>query len=203
MAKDKEINIEINEATGREDEPATPETDAGSGEDKTAAAETAPDEISLEARLAQAEDRVLRTMAEFDNYRKRTAIQFEQMMQSANEKLLLEMLEIVDNFERALQHSDDNGNAEALRKGTELIYSQMQAILRKYRVEPLEALGKPFDPNLHDAMMQTPSEEYAEGVVAMEIGKGYRIGDRILRHAKVAVSTGAPNSEEQTPGADA
>jgi molecular chaperone GrpE len=199
MAKDKEINVEINDSAAPEP-TEHPETENGT---ESGTPSTAAEGPSLEVLLAEAEDRRLRTMAEFDNYRKRTAQQFDQMVRSANEKLLLEMLEIVDNFERALQHSDEAGNGEALRKGTELIYNQMQAILRRYEVEAIEAIGQPFDPNLHDAMMQTTSEIYAEGLVALEIGKGYRIGDRVLRHAKVAVSTGPPQQDEQTPGADA
>lgn len=207
MAKDKEINVEINESGERINEEPTPDSEARVSEEATQDSEETNSEAeapSTEARLAMAEDKLLRTMAEFDNYRKRTAMRLDDMIQSANEKLLLEILEIVDNFERALQHSDDNGitNAESLRKGTELIYNQMQAVLKKYDVVATDSLGKPFDPNVHDAMMQTPSEEYDDGVVAMVISKGYRIGDRILRHAKVAVSTGAPQTEEQNPEAE-
>lgn len=202
MAKEKEINVEINEPGDAPTDPE-PEKEPAEAAIEGDGAETGDEMPSVEARLALAEDKLLRTMAEFDNYRKRTAVQFEQVIRSANEKLLLEMLEIVDNFERALQHSDDENNSESLRKGTELIYNQMQSVLKKYDVTTIESLGKPFDPNLHDAMMQTPSDTYAEGVVALELGKGYRIGERVLRHARVAVSTGAPQDQEQSPDAGA
>ncbi len=156
-----------------------------------------PEEERLRARVAELEEQKLLAMADLDNYRKRMARQFDEVIRNANEKLMGDFLDVLDNFERALQHSADGGegednNAGAFRKGTELIYNQMNDLLGKYNVRPIDALGKPFDPNHHEAMMQVESEEYDEGVVALEIGKGYMMGDRVLRFAKVGVSTGKP-----------
>lgn len=201
MGKEKEIPI--NEKGAERDEPVAEQapgrTDSDAPESEPVAksndfsAESA--ELGAEEKIAKLEDRLLRTVAEFDNFKKRTANQYAQMTRSANEKLLFELLEVIDNFERALQHNNGDADSESIRKGTELIYNQLLGILNKYDVTPIESVGQPFDPNLHEAMMQTPSEEYDEGCVAMEIGKGYMLGDRVLRHSKVAVSTGPPGED--------
>lgn len=195
MSKEKDIPINTKD---ERDERISDEETTGKSETVSEEREEKSEEKAdtAEVKLAKLEDRLLRTVAEFDNYKKRTANQFEQMIRSANEKLLLELLEVVDNFERALQHNNSDTESDSLRQGTELIYNQLLGILTKYNVTPIESVGQPFDPNLHEAMMQTPSAEYDEGLVAMEIGKGYMLGDRVLRHAKVAVSTGAPSAEE-------
>lgn len=156
------------------------------------------EEEKLKQRIDELEDKLLRVAAEFDNYKKRIARQFEEMIRSANDKILVELLDVVDNFERALQHSNDdtdNTDFEALRKGTELIFNQMTSLLGKYDITPIEAVGQPFDPNLHEALMQVESDEYPEGVVAMEMSRGYKQGNRVLRHSKVGVSKGKPEGE--------
>lgn len=198
MTKEKEIKV-----TGGEDEPeetpAVEESGAEEVRDETAAAEkasaAAEEELSEEEKLrrkvAELDDRLLRTMADFDNYKKRTARQYDDIIRSANAKVLGDFLEIVDNFERALQHGDDNTDFKAFRKGVELIFGQMRDLLERYDVKPIEAVGQPFDPNRHEALMQVASDEYDEGLVAMEINKGYMQGDRVIRYSKVAVSTGA------------
>lgn len=145
---------------------------------------------SPEQRIAELEDRVLRTVAEFDNYRKRTGRQHQELIRNANERLLLDMLEVVDNFERALQHVENVVNDDSLQRGAELIYAQMTDLLSRYEVKPIEAVGNTFDPNLHEAVMKVDSDEHPEGVVTMEISRGYTIGDRVLRHSKVGVSSG-------------
>jgi len=154
----------------------------------------------LEAKVAELEDRKLRALAELDNYKKRMARQFDDTIRSANDKLLVELLDVVDNFERALSHSRDNGDAqgttvEALRDGTELIYNQMKNLLTKYGVQPIEAVGRKFDPTYHEALLEMDSDEHAAGLVAQEINRGYLIDDRVLRHSRVAVSRGPARTE--------
>lgn len=155
-------------------------------------------EEQLQKRVAELDDKLLRMAAEFDNYKKRTARQFDEMVRSANDRIIGEFLEIADNFERALNHAGEKTDAEAFRKGVELIFNQMKDLLQKYDITPIEALGQPFDPSLHDAMMQIESDEFADGIVAMEMSKGYRQGNRVVRHSKVAVSRGKnpENSED-------
>jgi molecular chaperone GrpE len=172
--------------------------------------EPTPDEESiesdpvalLEAKVKELEDQKLRALADLDNYRKRMARQYEDVIRTANDKLLGQILEVVDNFERALAHAaeerESNGELlAALREGTELIYNQMTDFLARHEVKPIESIGRPFDPNYHEAMMQMPSDEYDEGIVVTEISKGYMVGDRVLRHARVAVSRGPVEDQEQ------
>ncbi|NOY88439.1 MAG: nucleotide exchange factor GrpE [FCB group bacterium] len=153
------------------------------------------EEEKLKQRIAELEDKLLRTAAEFENYKKRVARQYEEVIHTANDKILLELLEVVDNFERALQHSNNGSDAKAFRQGMELIFNQMADLLKKYDITPIEAMGKPFDPELHEALMHIPSDEHEDGVVTMEISKGYRKGDRVLRHSKVGVSNGQKKEE--------
>ncbi|MEW6412966.1 MAG: nucleotide exchange factor GrpE [Candidatus Zixiibacteriota bacterium] len=163
---------------------------ADSPEEVSSQAQPCTEEEMLRRRVAELEDKLLRNAAEFENYKKRVARQYEDMVRSANDAVMLEFLDIVDNFERALSHANNNADSESLRKGTDLILNQMINLLKKYNITPIEAVGKPFDPNFHDAMMQIESEDHDEGVVAMEMSRGYRQGDRILRHSKVGVSSG-------------
>jgi len=143
-----------------------------------------------EERLKEKEDRFLRLAAEFDNYKKRTARQFENMTISSAERIITPLLEVVDNFQRALESSENNSDYDSLKKGTELIYQQLQGILKREGVEEIEAVGQQFDPNLHEAMMQVESDEYDEGVIVQEMMKGYKIKDKVIRHSRVVVSKG-------------
>jgi len=174
-----------------------PETDTEPEANTEAPVDEAAPEVSLEEQLLELNDKLLRSVAEFDNYRKRMTRQMENVISNANDQLLAEFLEVVDNFERALTHDNNNSDAEAFRKGIEMILGQMTGLLARYSVTPIEALGQPFDPNLHEAMMQVDSDKYDDGMVALEIGKGYRLGDRVLRHSRVGVSTGAKKETDE------
>ncbi|MBK7141116.1 MAG: nucleotide exchange factor GrpE [bacterium] len=147
-----------------------------------------PDE--LKAKVAELEDKLLRMAAEHDNYRKRMARQQDELIRAANDRVFSELLEVMDNFERALQHAKEDASPNAVLTGTEMIYGQLISLLTKHGITPIEAIGKPFDPQLHEAMMQTSSDEYPEGTVALEMGKGYQQGSRVIRHSKVGVSKG-------------
>ena len=144
----------------------------------------------LRKRAAELEDRLLRSAADFDNYRKRTARQFEEMEKTAGDRVLTDLLDIADNFRRAMENSAGTADSDAYRQGIAMIFEQMSGLLAKYDIRPIESLGRPFDPNLHDALMRMASDQYGEGIVAMEMSPGYKRGDRVLRHAKVGVSTG-------------
>lgn len=193
---------------GRSDVDATTAEQAANGESGTipigdgvtengsdTTAEVELDEVEgLKAKVAELEIEKLRALADLDNYRKLMARRFQDVIVSTNERLLGGLLDIVDNFERALAHVEtENGNGgepESFRKGTELIYNQLVEFLAKNEVKVMETAGQVFDPNLHEALMQMPSDEYDEGAIVNEISKGYLLGERVLRHAKVAVSSG-------------
>jgi len=141
-------------------------------------------------------DRFLRLAAEFDNYKKRTTREFGDVITRANFRILRELVEIIDNFERALQVDPADSDGAAYRKGVELIYGQVCDLLVKEGVTPIESVGRPFDPNFQEALVQMESDEYDEGIVCQEAQKGYRIGDKVLRHARVIVSSGRKRRTE-------
>ncbi|MDH4156631.1 MAG: nucleotide exchange factor GrpE [candidate division Zixibacteria bacterium] len=218
MSKKKEIEIEVKSSEEKSEREAELETSSGeAGGDKTPAIspeegengrpsqqpeevgkseEGLSEEEKLQEKVAQLEDRLLRTAAEFDNYKKRVARQYDDMVRSSNQRILGQMLEIVDNFERALEHGNDDNSLEGFRKGAELILGQMMDLLAKYDVRPIETIGKPFDPNLHEALTQVDSDEYEEGIVVLEMTRGYMLGNKVLRHSKVGVSRGRLSEDD-------
>jgi len=148
------------------------------------------DPIVLKQERDEYYDRLLRKTAEFDNYRKRAdRVRREQADQSIID-LLLELLPVVDDFDRALtaETAETEGSASAYRKGVELIHSKLHDFLKKRGVRPIEALGADFDPNLHQAVVHESSPEHREGEVIGEMRRGYKIGDRLLRPAMVKVA---------------
>jgi molecular chaperone GrpE len=139
-------------------------------------------------------DRCLRLAAEFDNYKKRTARQFAEIVKNANEELIQELLGVIDDFDRALQNvveSDKEGKdfeKDTFLKGMRLIYDKLLSVLRGRGVERFEAIDQPFDPQYHDAVMQLPSEK-DEGTIVGVISPGYTLNDKVIRHAKVIVAS--------------
>lgn len=152
---------------------------------------------SLRSELEETRDKLLRQAAEFQNFRKRTAQERETLVEVGKTVVLERMLEVLDDFERSvnaaveLEAQEDAGAPyQALKQGVELVYRKFVDELSRLGVEPVEAVGQPFDEHLHDAMLQQPAPEgTAPGTVLAEIQKGYRVGNRILRHSKVIVAT--------------
>jgi molecular chaperone GrpE len=184
-------------------EAAAPDPNAG---DETAAEQSeaaAPPEAATDEALAALEkerdtlkEQLLRAVADFDNYRKRIERERRELSDYAAADVLLELLPIIDNFERALQAPTSAPGAtagrpaesEAFKKGIELIHKQMLDLLRKRGVTPIDALGADFDPNVHQAVIHEPSDEHREGEVMQELQRGYKLGDRLLRPAMVKVA---------------
>ena len=155
----------------------------------TAAATETSDE-SLDQLKQQRDDyydRLLRKTAEFDNYRKRTDRERQQLSEAAAADLLQELLPLVDDMERALRAE---GSDDGIRKGVELIHKQLLEVLRKRGVRPIEALGADFDPHYHMAVAHEPANGRREGEVIEEFRRGYMLGDRLLRPAMVKVAKG-------------
>jgi molecular chaperone GrpE len=132
-------------------------------------------------------DRLLRTAAEFDNFRKRVDRERRELSELAASDILSELLPIVDNFERALQ-APAPAEADSFRTGVEMIHRQMLDLLRKRGVKPIEALGANFDPNFHQAVIHEASPDHRDGEVMAELQRGYMLGDRLLRPAMVKVA---------------
>ena len=136
--------------------------------------------------LANQKDTFLREKAELENLKKRLIKEKEDFVQFANERLLKELVQIEDNLERALEVP--KATLDSLKGGVEMIQKQFTAFLKNQKVEPIEALGKPFDPNLHEVLNQQESEEHEENTVIQEYSKGYTLNGRILRSAKVVIA---------------
>ena len=154
-------------------------------------ADEAADAVGVEALKAERDalqDRLLRTAAEFDNYRKRIDRERRDQSESAAAALLAEVLPVVDNLERALQ-APSGPEAAGYRAGVELIQRQMLDLLRKRGVPPIDALGADFDPRFHQDVSQETSDAHRDGEVMEEMQRGYMLGDRLLRPAMVKVAT--------------
>ena len=141
---------------------------------------------SKDKELANQKDTFLREKAELENFKKRLTKEKEDFVQFANERLLKELIQIEDNLERALEVP--NATFESLKEGVEMIQKQFTTFLKNQKAEPIEALGKPFDPNLHEVLNQQESEEHEENTVIQEYSKGYTLNGRILRSAKVVIA---------------
>lgn len=145
---------------------------------------------ALMAEKASLYDKLLRRQAEFENYRKRVERERGATYQHGRDDVLLQFLPVVDNFERALSSLETSeGDAEALRHGVELIHKQFKDALSKLGLEPVEAVGRAFDPHVHEAVTTEATDQHEENTVIEEFQRGYRIGDRLLRPAKVKVAS--------------
>lgn len=138
-------------------------------------------------KIEELTDQVKRQMAEFDNFRKRTEKEKTQMYEIGAKSIIEKVLPVVDNFERGLAAVPEENKDDAFVDGMNKIYKQLMTMLEEADVKPIEAVGKEFDPNLHNAVMQTESEEYESGIVAQELQKGYTYRDSVVRHSMVAV----------------
>lgn len=166
--------------------------DVGADQAADETASTAPAPADEAAKLAaerdQLRDRLLRTTAEFDNYRKRVDRDRRDMSDRAAESVLLELLPIVDDLERALAAEATGEGAEAYRRGVELIYKQVMDLLTRRGVKAMDALGADFDPNLHQAVASEAAEGARDGEVIAVLRAGYLLNDRLLRPAMVKVA---------------
>lgn len=142
----------------------------------------------LEAKLAETENRLLRLHADFDNYRRRVRLDMEAAEKYRAQSLVSDLLPILDNFERALQVQVEDEKAKSLLQGMEMVYRSLIEALKKEGVEAIESVGKPFDPHVHQAVMQVDDQNYEPNTVVEEFQKGYKLKDRVIRPAMVKVN---------------
>ena len=161
------------------DAPPPPPADASS-----------PDSVPATSPDSPLQTQLLRLQADFDNFRKRTAREKLDWAAYANEKLVLEILPVLDHFELGLADGAKNGAPESVVEGFRLIFGQLRGVLEKAGVQPIDAHGADFDPNLHEAITHLPSPDVPEGRVAAQTRRGYKLGDKLLRPAQVVVSSG-------------
>ena len=145
-------------------------------------------EEAFKQKIEELEDRVKRQMAEFENFRKRTEKEKAAMYEVGAKSVIEKILPVVDNFERGLGSIPEEERGGAFAEGMNMIYKQLVGELDKLGVKPIEALGKEFNPEFHNAVMQVASEEYESGVIAQELQKGYTYHDVVVRHSMVAVT---------------
>lgn len=181
--KEKELEKEKTEKAVSE-EKETKEAAASEKEEK--ASETKKD--PKDEKIDELNDKLKRSMAEFDNYRKRTDKEKSAMYEIGAKDVIEKILPIVDNFERGLNSIPEDAKGSAFADGMEKIYKQFVKTLDDMGVKPIEAVGKPFDPNFHNAVMHVEDENLGENVVAVELQKGYTYKDSIVRHSMVQVA---------------
>ena len=214
--KDKKKNEEVTEESLQEEKTEEASEETGEAADSTETEPTANSEEAEEGeaaedtpedgdkseeasegkedpkdkKIAELNDKVMRQMAEFDNFRKRTEKEKSEMFASGEKTVVEAILPVIDNFERALDMAaqDEAKKDDPFIEGMDKVYKQLIDELEKLGVKPIEALGADFDPNLHNAVMQEETEEYESGKVCKELQKGYTLNDSVVRHSMVSVA---------------
>lgn len=145
-------------------------------------------EAKLQEQIDELNDKVVRQMAEFDNYRKRTEKEKQQMFETGARSVIEKVLPVIDNFERGFAALPEEQKSDSFAEGMSMVYKQLMTELEKIEVKPIEAVGKEFDPNLHNAVMHVDDDSLGENVVAEELQKGYTYRDTVVRHSMVKVA---------------
>lgn len=176
-----------NEEPLEEGQDATPATETADA--PAAQPEPAADPLeTARAEAAQLKDQLLRKIAEFENFKRRTREEKDILMKYGAEGILLDLLPVIDDFERSIAAAKDHSDAEAIAKGVEIIYGKLMRVLENRGLRPMNAAGTPFDVDYHDALLQVPSADAEPGTVLDVVEKGYLLHDKVIRHAKVTVS---------------
>nr|WP_066720987.1 nucleotide exchange factor GrpE [Clostridium sp. Marseille-P299] len=182
---------DTSETTEEVTEEATEEveesTDEENGKDKKSFFKKKDKKDKKDEKIEELNDRLIRTMAEFDNFRKRSEKEKSQMFEVGAKDIIEKILPVVDNFERGLSVVTEEEKSSAFVQGIEKIYKQLLDVLEAAGVKTIEAVGKEFDPNFHNAVMHTEDEELGENIIAEEFLKGYMYRDSVVRHSMVKV----------------
>ncbi|MDI1443776.1 nucleotide exchange factor GrpE [Polyangium sp. 6x1] len=191
---------EAESTTKSAQDPNGQTSEATNGEQPSAAAEpSTPPTPTVEQRLADAlaetartREQLLRTAADFDNFRKRSRREVDDAQRRGRETTVKELLPVFDNFERALVHAEGSSETKAVAEGLRMVLKQFLDTLEKMGIHRVVSVGQPFDPAQHEAIQHLESPEHPAGVVLHEVQPGYRIGDYLVRPAMVVVSKGPP-----------
>src|SRR5688572_4506816 len=188
--------IPVTESPAKGDKPEqNPEAVEANSEPSSAGAPSASseqdDDEGLQADLDRFRDLALRTQADFENYKKRAAREKEAAIKYANSSLLERLVAIVDNFELGLEAARAEGEKSPVFSGMSMVLKQLMDFLADSGLQPIDATGQKFDPNLHEAIAHEPSDKFPEGVVVRQTRRGYRLKDRLLRPSSVVVSSGS------------
>lgn len=187
MPEEQETPCQETEETG---ESAAGEAEKSAGSDKSDKKEKRKKDKkqdALKEKVEELEDRVKRQMAEFENFRRRTEKEKASMFETGAKSVIEKILPVVDNFERGLASVPEAEKDGAIAQGMQMIYKQLMTELENLDVKPIPAVGEEFNPEFHNAVMQTESEEFESGIIAQELQKGYTYRDSVVRHSMVAV----------------
>ena len=165
---------------------------------RTAPEAEGPGSEALANELKATQDRLVRLQADFENFRRRALREKTEAHQYGHQNLVKDLLSAVDNLDRAIEHARESAELEGLLQGVELVRRELLTALAKHGVTPVDALGKPFDPSLHEALAQVPDASVAPNTVVQELQKGYQLRDRLLRPTRVVVSR-APEQQTSQP----
>ncbi len=143
---------------------------------------------SLEKEIFEYRDKLVRKVAEFDNYRKRTSEEFLRLVNTAGEDLIIRLLPVIDDIERFQKNYTEKTNAADLKKGVDLIFEKLNTVLKNAGLSEIEAVNTPFDPEIHDALLMVEKEGAESNTVVDQHEKGYRLNDKVIRHSKVIVA---------------
>ncbi|XXY44685.1 nucleotide exchange factor GrpE [Sorangium sp. So ce269] len=177
-----------NQNTG---EPAEAQAERAEPAEQRAA--TPEDKLGeVQAEAARMREQLLRTAADFDNFRKRSRREVEEAQRRGREAILKDLLPVFDNLERAASHAENAPDAKSVAEGVRIVAKQFVDTLERMGIKRISAVGKPFDPSVHEAIQQIESTEHPAGVVIAEVQPGYMLGDYLIRAAMVVVSKGSP-----------
>ena len=175
------------EATEAEEAVENETEDSSEGKPKKKKKDKNDKKDKKDEQIEELNDKLKRQMAEFDNFRKRTEKEKTQMFDMGAKTIIEKILPVIDNFERGFTTVDEADKDDAFVSGMDMVYKQLMTELGNAGVKPIEAIGKEFDPEFHNAVMQVESEEYESGIIAQELQKGYTYKDTVVRHSMVAV----------------
>lgn len=195
MTNDAKESLKENEAVSEEESFKNQEEETMIHEEEAEEAQEM-DELSeakakieeLEAKLNESENRMYRVQADLDNFRRRARLDLEAAQKYRSQNLITEILPALDNFERALKIDTDDEKTQSLLQGMDMVYRQLVQALQNEGIEAIQAEGQPFDPHLHQAVMQVEDDNFESNIVIEEFQKGYKLKDRIIRPAMVKVN---------------
>ncbi|KEZ51766.1 nucleotide exchange factor GrpE [Metabacillus indicus] len=197
MTNEAKESLKENQAAGQEETVISQEEEAAEAQAGQEEAQAqGSDELSeakakieeLEAKLSDTENRMYRLQADLDNFRRRARLDMESAQKYRSQNLITDILPALDNFERALKIDTDDEKTQSLLQGMDMVYRQLIQALQNEGAEAIQAEGQPFDPHLHQAVMQVEDENFEAGTVIEEFQKGYKLKDRIIRPAMVKVN---------------
>jgi molecular chaperone GrpE len=186
LPQDDNLTADATPAAGEMADGEATETNAATDADATATQH--PGAMRAESEVAELKDKYLRLAAEFENYKRRTSKERIDLFKTANQELMVALLPVLDDFDRARQHTQGVADAEALRNALDITYNKLTKTLQQKGLAPMDAKGGAFDAELHEAITQIPApSDDLRGKIVDEIEKGYYLGDKVIRHAKVVL----------------